>query len=68
MSPVIYGIDTTRNQLKIANSYGFSEEISYGVFLDSLQYKNYKDEPLIHQLGRLFGYIQNNNLFIITKK
>jgi hypothetical protein len=65
---VIYGVNTVARTVKVSNAYGFLEELTFEEFLAGLNFSNYNGEPFVHVLGRVFGIIGKNNLFIITKE
>jgi len=65
---VIYGINYPRKIVIISNSYGYIQELAFDEFFDGLSYRNYKNEPLLHQIARLVKIIRPNNLFFLTPK
>ena len=62
---VIYGIDMSKQIVKISNPYGYLAELSFGEFFDGLSFQSYKSEPFLFRLGRIFGYIKSNNIFVL---
>ena len=62
---VIYGIDMSKQIVKISNPYGYLAELSFGEFFDGLSFQSYKSEPFLFHLGRIFGYIKSNNIFVL---
>ena len=64
---VIYGIDMEGERVLLSNPFGYSEELSFSELYSGLDFSRYPSEPFAFQLGRKFGVIQRNNLFIIEK-
>ena len=64
---VIYGIDMSRQIIKISNPYGYLEELSFTELFEGLSFQSFESEPLLFRLGRIVGYIKPNNLFILEK-
>ena len=62
---VIYGIDMSKQIVKISNPYGYLAELSFGEFFEGLSFQSYKSEPFLFHLGRIFGYIKSNNIFVL---
>jgi len=62
---VVTGMALARGVVHIANVYGFEEDVALPEFLSRLSFRNYQNEPLLHRLGRLTGYIAKNNVYVI---
>jgi len=65
---VITGINPAERSLTIANAYGFEENISIDDFLLSTKYDNFENPPFEFLLGRFFGVIKRNNLYLLSKQ
>lgn len=62
---VIYGIDMENKIVKSSNPYGYLDELSFVDFFKGLSFESYEAEPAIHRIGRITGYIKNNNIFLL---
>jgi len=62
---VIYGIDMSKQTVKISNPYGYLEELSFEELFEGLSFQSYESEPLLFHFGRMAGYIKPNNLFVL---
>ena len=62
---IIYGIDMRNKIIKISNPYGYFEELSFVELFEGLSFRSYKSEPFLFRLGRIFGYIKANNVFVL---
>lgn len=62
---VLYGVDVKKRIVKLSNPYGYLDEMSFTDFFEGLAFENYKNEPYMHRLGRVIGYIKSNNLFLL---
>ena len=64
---IIYGIDMSKQIIKISNPYGYLKELSFREFFMGLSFQNYKSKPFKFQLGRIVGHIKKNNIFLLDK-
>ena len=62
---VIYGIDMSKQTVKISNPYGYLEELSFTELFEGLSFQSYESEPFLFRLGRIFGYVKSNNIFVL---
>jgi hypothetical protein len=65
---VITGYDSDNQRFFIANAYGFSQEMSALELLSAINYSNYEHPPLEFKLGRLFGLIKPDNLYLVVQR
>ena len=63
---VVYGIDLDSETITIANTYGFSEEISLVDFLNRMSYTEIRKYPLFQQFVLVLTNMQNRNAYFIV--
>ena len=61
---VICGIDMQSEEVLLSNPYGYLEKLSFKELYSGLNFSNYLSEPFFFQLGRKFGMVKKNNIFI----
>ena len=62
---VIFGIDMSKQTVKISNPYGYLEELSFTELFEGMSFQSYESEPFLFHLGRIFGYVKSNNIFVL---
>lgn len=62
---LIYGMDVKSDNITIANSYGYIEELKIEEFLNRTSFNAYEKMPLYFKLGFAFGFFERNTIFII---
>ena len=62
---VIYGLDMSKQIVKISNPYGYLEELTFTELFEGLSFQSFESEPLLFHLGRVVGYIKPNNIFLL---
>ena len=62
---IIYGIDMRNKIVKISNPYGYFEELSFVELFEGLSFQSFNKEPFLFHLGRIFGYVKSNNIFVL---
>lgn len=65
---LVVGMDIANDKIKIANPYGYNEEISIKEFLDRTSFKSYDKMPIFLKLGFAFGIFEKNTIFIVEEK
>lgn len=65
---VVTGIDLGKQQVNIANVYGYEEQISLVKFLNRMSYRETEEYPFIQRILIKMGFIDKNSVFLITKK
>ena len=63
----VIGIDDRRENVTLANPFGYEEKLRTGDLLDMMEYRNYKDRPVKVRLALLLGVIKRNSVFMIRK-
>lgn len=62
---LIIGMDITNDTVKIANPYGYYEEISINEFLERTSFEAFSDMPFFFRLAFAFGIFEKNTIFTI---
>ncbi len=62
---LITGMDIPNDKIKIANPYGYYEEISIDEFLARTRFDSYEKMPLFLKLGFAFGVFEKNTVFSV---
>lgn len=62
---LITGIDIPRDQITVANPYGYIEELPIGEFLKRTSFEAYENMPLFLKLGFAFGIFEKNTVFTV---
>ena len=65
---LITGIDIKNNNIKIANPYGYYEELKIEEFLERTSFDAFKDMPLFYNFAFAFGIFEKNTVFEVNKK
>lgn len=65
---LVIGMDIPNDTVKIANPYGYIENLSVKDFLDRTSFRAYEKMPFYYQLAFAFGIFEKNTIFIATKK
>jgi hypothetical protein len=64
---LIVGMHPGKNEVIIANAYGFLEDMPISELLRDVKFENFLDAPFDFRVGLFFGVINKNNLFIIEQ-
>lgn len=62
---LIVGIDIKQDKIKIANPYGYYEELTLADFINRTNFTAYKSMPIFLKLGFAFGIFEKNTIFIV---
>ena len=62
---LIVGINIKEDKIKIANTYGYYEELSLADFISRTNFTAYKSMPIFLKLGFAFGIFEKNTIFIV---
>ncbi|MDE7296799.1 MAG: C39 family peptidase [Clostridia bacterium] len=65
---LIIGMDIANDTVKVANPYGYIEQLSLKEFLDRTSYKAFEHMPFFYRLAFAFGVFEKNTVFIATKR
>ena len=65
---LVIGMDIPNDTVKVANPYGYIENLSVKDFLDRTSFKAYEKMPFYYRLAFAFGIFEKNTVFIATKK
>jgi hypothetical protein len=63
----VIGMRPRRREIVVANAYGYRETMTYSHFLGAAEYHNYRSAPLGFRIGVLFGVIDANNMFLMSR-
>jgi hypothetical protein len=64
---LIIGMRPQKNEVVIANAYGFLVEMPISELLRDIKYDNFLNAPFDFRVGLFVGLINRNNLFLIVK-
>lgn len=59
------GIDIPNNTIRVANPYGYYEDLSVEEFLSRTTFEAYENMPLFLKLGFAFGIFEKNAIFSV---
>ena len=65
---LITGIDIKNNNIRIANPYGYYEELKIEEFLERTSFDAFKDMPLFYNFAFAFGIFEKNTVFEVDRK
>lgn len=64
---LVIGMDIPNDTVKVANPYGYIENLSLKDFLDRTSFNAFKKMPSFYKLAFAFGIFEKNTVFIATK-
>ena len=63
---LIVGMDIPNDTVRVANPYGYMEEVSVAEFLERTSFEAYEHMPLFLKLGFAFGFFEKNTVFTVA--
>ncbi|MBO4914976.1 MAG: hypothetical protein J5449_07195 [Oscillospiraceae bacterium] len=65
---LVTGMDIPNNTIRVANPYGYYEELSVNEFLRRTSFEAYENMPLFLKLGFAFGIFEKNTIYGVSSK
>lgn len=65
---LVVGIDIPNDMIRVANPYGYYEDVSVEEFLHRTSFEAYENMPLFLRLGFAFGLFEKNTIFSVQDR